>query len=197
MNDEKGRPTTYWGGAVEAEPLCRYDGKPCPPPLAGKGNAASRCALNGICQRVDMSKLPTFKLSIEAGASDTPRTALEGLVTRLRIYEKDPVLGPMCSALFKEASDELAAVTAERDALKQSILDCSHPNMRLLLEDKQRAEAECAALRKNAEIQVGHYSLSPGHRPNQTWIEHESGEGGDFDTADIETVIAMFYAKNF
>ena len=46
---------------------------------------------------------------------------------------------------------ELAAVTAELDALKQSILDLSHPNCQMLLQDKAACQQEVWRLREALE----------------------------------------------
>ena len=42
--------------------MCTYDGKECPPAIEGKGPGRCKCEQNGICQRVDMDKLPTITL---------------------------------------------------------------------------------------------------------------------------------------
>ena len=45
-------------------------------------------------------------------------------------------------------SNQLAAVTAELDVLKQSILDLSHPNCQMLLQDKDACQQEARRLRE-------------------------------------------------
>lgn len=47
------------------------------------------------------------------------------------------------------------------------------------------------------ELQVGTFTLRPGVEPGRIWIECESGEGGDFDPAKLEKVIAAFYKEHF
>ena len=46
------------------------------------------------------------------------------------------------------------------------------------------------------------YVVGPGYSEGKLWLEHESGEGGDFDADGVRTAIAMncldaFYARNF
>lgn len=47
------------------------------------------------------------------------------------------------------------------------------------------------------EFHVGTFTLRPGRTPGRIWIERESGEGGDFDPAELEKVIAAFYDEHF
>lgn len=55
-----------------------------------------------------------------------------------------------------------------------------------------------ARLREPApEFTVGKYTLRPGMQSGRVYIEHETGEGGDFDPVKLEAVIAEFYGKYF
>lgn len=53
--------------------------------------------------------------------------------------------------------------------------------------------------RKLAYLKVGEFYLFPGREDpvNKIWIQHESGEGGDFNTADFEKEVSEFYKNNF
>ena len=49
-------------------------------------------------------------------------------------------------------------------------------------------------------ITIGEYTLDKRNLhsgSNKLWIEHESGEGGEFNESDLTKVIGEFYAKNF
>ena len=46
-------------------------------------------------------------------------------------------------------------------------------------------------------VTVGPYTIKRGMMPGNVWIEHESGEGGDFDAEALAAVIGEFYAANF
>ena len=58
-------------------------------------------------------------------------------------------------------SNQLAAVTAELDALKQSILDLSHPNCQMLLQDKDACQQEVWRLRDALEWAMSAVNPSP------------------------------------
>ncbi len=45
-------------------------------------------------------------------------------------------------------------------------------------------------------VKIGQYSLSI-MRENSIWIEHEDGEGGEFEESDLEAVVHAFYKKHF
>lgn len=55
----------------------------------------------------------------------------------------------------------------------------------------------CIRLPKEGPISIGEYTLSPGMAKGRVWIEHKSGEGGDFDPEKLEVVIKKFYTENF
>lgn len=45
---------------------------------------------------------------------------------------------------------------------------------------------------------IGRFTLRDGYGDRgKVWIEGEGGEGGDFDAAELEVIIAKFYADNF
>lgn len=46
---------------------------------------------------------------------------------------------------------------------------------------------------------IGKYTIteSYGGDPERVAIYHESGEGGDFDRAELEALIKKFYEENF
>lgn len=46
------------------------------------------------------------------------------------------------------------------------------------------------------KVQIGKYSLSSQGK-GSVWIEHESGEGGEFREDDLEVLIHAFYGKHF
>ena len=45
--------------------LCNEDGKPCPPPIAGKGRGDSRCEQNGLCQRTSIENAPRLHVTVD------------------------------------------------------------------------------------------------------------------------------------
>lgn len=45
-------------------------------------------------------------------------------------------------------------------------------------------------------IQIGAYTLEPSSRPGWMWVM-AGGEGGEFEVAKLEAVIAKFYEENF
>ncbi len=53
------------------------------------------------------------------------------------------------------------------------------------------------------EIRVGAFVLKPSyaHEPDRVWIERAdgpwTGEGGDFNTAQLEKVLSAFYDEHF
>lgn len=49
----------------------------------------------------------------------------------------------------------------------------------------------------DGEFTVGDYTLREGMERGKVWIEHESGEGGDFTAAKVEEAIAAFYKEHF
>src|SRR5688500_17013866 len=44
---------------------------------------------------------------------------------------------------------------------------------------------------------VGAYTLCEGRQQGKVWIEHETGEGGDFTASKVEAAIAAFYKEHF
>lgn len=55
----------------------------------------------------------------------------------------------------------------------------------------------CKRETRGEEYTIGKYTIRPGMETGRVWIETETGEGGDFDPAGLEKVIATFYKKNF
>lgn len=49
------------------------------------------------------------------------------------------------------------------------------------------------------EIKIGDYTLCEGHEENagKIWIEHKSGEGGDFSENNLSILLDDFYKRNF
>lgn len=46
-------------------------------------------------------------------------------------------------------------------------------------------------------IVIGRYTIKRGVEPGKVWIEHESGEGGDFPEESLEALLHEFYCDNF
>lgn len=44
---------------------------------------------------------------------------------------------------------------------------------------------------------IGAYILRSGEAPGTITIHHESGEGGEFPVADLESVISAYYEESF
>lgn len=47
------------------------------------------------------------------------------------------------------------------------------------------------------QFRIGAYTIKPGVDAGNVFIEHESGEGGDFPVCEVEAAIAAFYAERF
>jgi len=45
-------------------------------------------------------------------------------------------------------------------------------------------------------VQVGEFNIRR-QRPGKVWIEHDTGEGAEFDVALFEAVVRDFYSRNF
>jgi len=54
-------------------------------------------------------------------------------------------------------------------------------------------------MKQKHRFTIGEFEISKSyHRPDtHYWIEHESGEGSEFNKADIDKLIKDFYDENF
>lgn len=49
-------------------------------------------------------------------------------------------------------------------------------------------------------IKIGPYTvaqIAPRDGRKRVWIQHDNGEGGEFDAAKLETILAEFFTKEF
>lgn len=54
-----------------------------------------------------------------------------------------------------------------------------------------------ASQNDEATFQVGTLTLKPGYNPGTTWIVQRGGEGGEFQTDEIEAVLQAYYKERF
>ncbi len=144
---------------VETPRLCTHDGKPCPSAVEGRGPGRCQCEQNGICQRVDMDKLPRLDISELKAGSLPPATA--DLLTRCNAL---PVTvnsnGGRTVIVPSSDFDELlsllpAAVNTPRKLLGNDALeriwqakfqDLRHQELRRVFEQAIAANELCAEL---------------------------------------------------
>lgn len=79
----------------------------------------------------------------------TPRTALQIMVARSQGHD-----GYVHAAFATVLEGELTDLHAELASLKQSILDLSHPNMRMLMADRDRAIAELVKCKEDGATEL-------------------------------------------
>ena len=102
--------------------------------------------------------------------------------TCLQCGDKDWMAGPVCRS--KNIGDKHAA--------------CPDPDSRCQHgEDMNCPELDQDRINGNETYTIGNYTLSPGVERGCIWIEHASGEGGDFRAKLLEKAIADFYKEHF